>query len=80
MASTVHDGGATTMGGPVPRRDEQERNDRGIPARGGKREAQDRDKGAHGRARSPVDSMQLNAPNQQDNARGHRVVHKSKRR
>ena len=43
--------------------------DQEIPAELGKREAQDRAKGES--ARSPVDSMHVDAPNKQDNARGH---------
>ena len=44
------------------------------PAEGSKREAQDRggSKSGTGRARSPVDAMHVDAPKQQDNARGHR--------
>ena len=44
-----------------------------VPAEGGKREAQDRSKGggAKGGAQSPVDSMHVDAPKKQDNARGH---------
>ena len=39
-----------------------------------KREAQDRSRGegSQGQAQSPVDSMHVDAPKQQDNARGHR--------
>jgi hypothetical protein len=45
-----------------------------IPAELGKREAQDRPGGpaGEGRAKSPVDAMHVDAPKQQDNARGHR--------
>jgi len=45
-----------------------------IPAELAKREAQDRAKGVtgKGRAKSPVDSMHVDAPKPQDNARGHR--------
>jgi hypothetical protein len=44
-----------------------------IPAELAQREAQDRAKGraGEGRAESPVDSMHVDAPKQQDNARGH---------
>jgi hypothetical protein len=56
----------------MPSHDESERNDRGIPARGGKREAQDREKGRAGQAQSPVDRMHVDAPTRQDNERGHR--------
>jgi len=45
-----------------------------IPAELAKREAQDRagsDK-AGGGAKSPVDAMHVDAPKQQDNARGHK--------
>jgi hypothetical protein len=48
--------------------------DEEVPAELGKREAQDRPSartGAGG-ATSPVDSMHVDAPKQQDNARGHR--------
>jgi hypothetical protein len=52
----------------------QATNDPEIPAELSKREAQDRPKGdtGSGGARSPVDSMHVDAPKQQDNARGHR--------
>ena len=45
-----------------------------VPAELAKREAQDRSasRSGEGRARSPVDSMHVDAPNRQDNARGHR--------
>jgi hypothetical protein len=45
-----------------------------IPAELDKREAQDRPKAdaGSGGARSPVDSMHVDAPRQQDNARGHK--------
>jgi hypothetical protein len=45
-----------------------------VPAELAKREAQDRSSGktGEGMARSPVDSMHVDAPNRQDNARGHR--------
>ena len=46
-----------------------ETDDSEIPAELGKREAQDRAKGEG--ARSPVDSMHVDAPNKQDNKRGH---------
>jgi hypothetical protein len=45
-----------------------------VPAELGKREAQDRagsDTGSGG-AKSPVDAMHVDAPKQQDNARGHK--------
>jgi hypothetical protein len=48
--------------------------DREIPAELDKREAQDRagsDTGGGG-AKSPVDAMHVDAPKQQDNARGHK--------
>jgi hypothetical protein len=48
--------------------------DREIPAELSRREAQDRpaaSRGAGG-ARSPVDSMHVDAEGEQDNARGHR--------
>ena len=40
-----------------------------------KREAQDRSRGrgSQGQARSPVDSMHVDAPKERDNAHGHRV-------
>jgi hypothetical protein len=45
--------------------------DHEVPAEiPGKREAQDRASGSEG-ARSPVDSMHVDAPKKQDNARGH---------
>jgi hypothetical protein len=45
-----------------------------IPAELATREAQDRAKGAtgRGRAQSPVDAQHVDAPKQQDNARGHK--------
>jgi len=45
-----------------------------IPAELSRREAQDRAKPTpnSGGARSPVDSMHVDAPKHQDNARGHR--------
>jgi hypothetical protein len=45
-----------------------------VPAELAKREAQDRasSRSGSGRARSPVDAMHVDAPKQQDNARGHR--------
>ena len=44
-----------------------------VPAEGSKPEAQDRKKGSAGRknSRSPVDAMHVDAPNKQDNERGH---------
>ena len=49
-------------------------NDPEIPAELSKREGQDRAKSGAGDAnpRSPVDSMHVDAPKQQDNARGHK--------
>ena len=45
--------------------------DQEVPAEiPGKREGQDRAKES-GHARSPVDSMHVDAPNKQDNKRGH---------
>jgi hypothetical protein len=48
--------------------------DEEIPAELERREAQDRSKpdAGSGGARSPVDAMHVDAPKQQDNARGHR--------
>lgn len=49
-----------------------ESDDQDVPAELSKREAQDRasaEKG--GGSRSPVDSMHVDAPKQQDNKRGH---------
>jgi hypothetical protein len=45
-----------------------------VPAELAQREAQDRSasKTGKGRAKSPVDAMHVDAPNRQDNARGHR--------
>jgi hypothetical protein len=45
-----------------------------VPAELAQREAQDRSasKTGEGRAKSPVDAMHVDAPNRQDNARGHR--------
>ena len=47
-----------------------------VPAELDKREAQDRPKAdaGSGGARSPVDSMHVDAPTQQDTKRGHRQV------
>jgi hypothetical protein len=47
--------------------------DEEVPAEGAPREAQDRAqaRGGAGGARSPVDSMHVDAPKQQDNKRGH---------
>ena len=49
--------------------------DEEIPAELAKREAQDRagSRTDSGRAQSPVDSMHVDAPKKQDNARGHKV-------
>jgi hypothetical protein len=49
-------------------------NDTEIPAELAHREAQDRPKSTEkrGGAESPVDSMHVDAPKKQDNARGHR--------
>jgi len=45
-----------------------------VPAELARREAQDRPKGeGASQAQSPVDSMHVDAPNQQDNERGHRA-------
>ena len=57
----------------VSGRDRNPGGDENVPAEGPKREAQDRAKpraGAGG-AESPVDSMHVDAPKKQDNARGH---------
>ena len=45
-----------------------------VPAELAQREAQDRprSRSGEGKAESPVDSMHVDAPKQQDNARGHR--------
>lgn len=45
-----------------------------VPTEGSKREAQDRSRPSAGKggAESPVDAMHVDAPTQQDNARGHR--------
>jgi hypothetical protein len=48
----------------------QDTDDQEIPAELAKREAQDRAKGS-ANATSPVDSMHVDAPKKQDNARGH---------
>jgi hypothetical protein len=52
-----------------------ETDDQEIPAELDRREAQDRAKPSEnsGGARSPVDSMHVDAPKKQDNARGHRT-------
>jgi hypothetical protein len=51
----------------------QDTDDPEVPAELEQREAQDRPKSEHGGgARSPVDSMHVDAPKHQDNARGHR--------
>lgn len=56
------------------RRDRNPGRDPVVPAEGNKPEAQDRKKGKAGESnpRSPVDAMHVDAPNKQDNARGHR--------
>ena len=48
--------------------------DADVPAELGRREAQDRPKGTGraGQAESPVDSMHVDAPKQQDHERGHK--------
>jgi hypothetical protein len=48
-------------------------NDQEVPAELAKREAQDRasSNAGSGRAKSPVDSMHVDAPSRQKNARGH---------
>lgn len=48
-----------------------------VPAELSKREAQDRGKRGDARAKSPVDAMHVDAPKQQDNARGHRAKKRS---
>jgi hypothetical protein len=48
----------------------QDTDDQEVPAELPKREAQDRSDRGH--AQSPVDSMHVDAPTQQDNERGHR--------
>ena len=52
----------------------QETDDAEIPAELPRREAQDRprNRSGAGRAESPVDSMHVDAPKQQDNERGHK--------
>ena len=59
---------------PQKGRDRNPGRDPVVPAEGSKPEAQDRKKGSPGLSnpRSPVDSMHVDAPNKQDNARGHR--------
>ena len=47
----------------------KEAGDAEVPAELSRREAQDRSDG--GQAQSPVDSMHVDAPKKQDNARGH---------
>jgi hypothetical protein len=56
-------------------RDRNPGKDANVPAEDKGREAQDRAKpsGKRGGAESPVDSMHVDAPKQQDNARGHRA-------
>ena len=52
----------------------QDTDDSEVPAELAQREAQDRSKSSTGSggARSPVDSMHVDAPKHQDNARGHK--------
>jgi hypothetical protein len=52
----------------------QDTDDAEVPAELAKREAQDRagSSTGSGRAASPVDAMHVDAPKQQDNARGHK--------
>lgn len=56
-------------------RDRNPGHDPEVPSEDRGREAQDRAKpsAASGGARSPVDSMHVDAPKQQENARGHRA-------
>lgn len=50
----------------------QDTDDAEVPAEiPGKREAQDRSSSSSDHAKSPVDSMHVDAPKKQDNARGH---------
>jgi hypothetical protein len=53
--------------------------DADVPAELSRREAQDRAKGTErgGQAESPVDSMHVDAPKEQDNARGHKKRRRS---
>jgi hypothetical protein len=54
-------------------RKRQDTDDTEVPAELDRREAQDRPTTEHGGgARSPVDSMHVDEPTHQDNARGHR--------
>ena len=53
--------------------DPRDRREQG-PAEGAKREAQDRESNGRAQAQSPVDKSHVDAPKQQDNARGHRTV------
>ena len=52
----------------------QKTRDPEVPAELAQREAQDRarSRSGEGKAESPVDAMHVDAPKQQDNARGHR--------
>lgn len=53
--------------------DDGDRNRQPIPTdEGREREAQDRASGRSGQASSPVDAKHVDAPGEQDNARGHR--------
>jgi hypothetical protein len=52
----------------------QNTDDADVPAELSRREAQDRQKGTErgGQAESPVDSMHVDAPKEQNNLRGHK--------
>ena len=70
IAHTIHEeDGEMTM-----RENKEVAAERDVQESGERREGQDRAKPSEkaGGARSPVDSMHVDAPKQQDNARGHR--------
>ncbi len=55
----------------------EDRNSQPVPSdEAREREAQDRARGKSGQASSPVDAQHVDAPKQQDNARGHHQAEK----
>ena len=78
LARALHEGDRPLMETWMDRntgRDRNPGNDPNVPADDRGREAQDRPKPSakRGGAESPVDSIHVDAPKQQDNARGHRT-------
>jgi hypothetical protein len=73
MAATPAENGSTMPSDNIGKKRDTGQ-DAEVPAELARREAQDRPKAdaGSGGARSPVDSMHVDAPKQQDNARGHK--------